>query len=116
MLSISPLPVRPSSSIDATTTLDREQTGQVDDMNWKDQLWGHQALSMFERMTAEEIHQMFEVTGDQVTIRPWLKQGIAWLSGDATDPNFVAALGPQDIVMTNRFLCHMEPATAEACL
>jgi hypothetical protein len=76
MLSISPLPVPTSSSIDATTTLDREQTGQVDDMNWKDQLWGHQALSMFERMTAEEIHQMFEVTGDQVTIRPWLKQGI----------------------------------------
>jgi chemotaxis methyl-accepting protein methylase len=103
-------------SIDATTTRDREQAGQLDDMNWKDQLWEQQALSMFERMTAEEIHQIFEVTGDQVTIRPWLKQGITWLCGDATDPNFAAALDLQDIVVANRFLCHMEPATAEACL
>lgn len=103
-------------SIDATTTLDRQHTRQADDMTWKDQLWGQQALSMFEPMTAEEMHQMFEVTGDQATIRPWLKQGITWLSADATDPNFAAALGPQDIVVANRFLCHMEPATAEACL
>ena len=104
------------NSIDATTTPDREQTGQANDMNWKDQLWGQQALSMFERMTAEEIHQMFEVTDNQAMIRPWLKQGITWLSGDATDPKFAAAFGPQDIVVANRFLCHMEPATAEACL
>src|SRR5579864_2717564 len=103
-------------SIDATTTPDHEQTGQAVDMNWKDQLWGQQALSMFERMTAGEIYQMFEVTGDQAMVRPWLKQGITWLAGDATDPNFAAALGPQDIVVANRFLCHMEPATAEACL
>ena len=104
------------NSIDATTTPDREQTGQANDMNWEDQLWGQQALSMFERMTAEEIHQMFEVTDDQAMIRPWLKQGITWLSGDVTDPKFAAALGPQDIVVANRFLCHMQPATAEACL
>jgi chemotaxis methyl-accepting protein methylase len=103
-------------SIDATTTPDHEQTGQAIDMNWKDQLWGQQALSMFERMTAGEIYQMFEVTGDQAMVRPWLKQGITWLAGDATDPNFAAALGPQDIVVANRFLCHMEPATAEGCL
>ena len=104
------------NSIDATTTPDREQTGQANDMNWEDQLWGQQALSMFERMTAEEIHQMFEVTDDQAMIRPWLKQGITWLSGDVTDPKFAAALGPHDIVVANRFLCHMQPATAEACL
>ena len=103
-------------SIDVTTTPDREQTRQADDMTWKDQLCGHQALSMFERMTAEEIHQMFEVNGDQATIRPWLKQGITWLSADATGANLAAALGPQDIVVANRFLCHMEPAIAETCL
>jgi len=103
-------------SIDVTTTPDREQTRQADDMTWKDQLCGHQALSMFERMTAEEIHQMFEVSGDQATIRPWLKQGITWLSADATGANLPAALGPQDIVVANRFLCHMEPAIAETCL
>ncbi len=102
--------------VDATTAPNREETGQAFDMNWKDQLWGQEALSMFERMTAEEIYQMFEVTGDQAMVRPWLKQGITWLAGDATDPNFAAALGPQDIVVANRFLCHMGPTTAEACL
>ena len=59
---------------------------------------------------------MCEVEGDQVRVKPWLKEGISWLRGDAGDPDLVGVLGPQDIVVANRFLCHMEPAAAERCL
>src|SRR4029077_3589357 len=38
------------------------------------------------------------------------------LCADASEPGLVDALGPQDIVVANRFLCHMVPAAAEKCL
>jgi len=81
------------------------------DMTWRDQ-----PLSIFERMTGAEVEAMFEVEDDQARIRPWLKEGISWLRGDASDPEFAAAQGPQDIVVANRFLCHMRPPAAEKCL
>jgi chemotaxis methyl-accepting protein methylase len=75
-----------------------------------------QKQSMFERMTPEEMDSMFEVVGSEARIRGWLRREIAWLRGDAGDPELVRALGPQDIVVANRFLCHVEPPAAEACL
>ena len=75
-----------------------------------------QDTSVFERMTNEEIAAMFDVQGNCATIRPSLKEGIIWLTGDASDPQLVSRLGLQDIVVANRFLCHMEPFIAERCL
>jgi hypothetical protein len=45
-----------------------------------------------------------------------LKEGITWRLGDANAPELIDDLGPQDVVVANRFLCHMEPAAAEKCL
>lgn len=104
------------NSVDAIKAQDHGLIAQTDDMTWKDQVWGDQASSMFERMTGQEVKEMFEVEGDQARIRPWLKEGITWLRGDATDPEVAGVLGLQDLVVANRFLCHMEPAAAEACL
>jgi chemotaxis methyl-accepting protein methylase len=73
-------------------------------------------VSMFERMTDQEVEAMFEVEGDQARVRSWLKEGIIWLRDDASDPELISRLGPQDIMVANRFLCHMEPAAAERCL
>jgi len=81
-----------------------------------DATWRDQPLSIFERMTAEEVEAMFEVTGDQARVRPWLKEGITWRTGDALDPQLVGVLGLQDVVVANRFLCHMDPDMAEKCL
>ena len=75
-----------------------------------------QNASIYERMTEAEKSAMFEVEGDRATVRPWLKEGINWLCGDAADPELVSALGLQDMVVANRFLCHMKPADAERCL
>ena len=72
--------------------------------------------SIFERMTSHEIEEMFEREGDKLKIRPWIKEGISWLVGNAGDHEILKALGSQDMVVANRFLCHMDPSDAEKCL
>jgi SAM-dependent methyltransferase len=59
---------------------------------------------------------MFDREEDQVRVKPRFREGITWHLGDARDPGLVGALGLQDIVVANRFLCHMHPEEAEECL
>src|SRR5262249_15155399 len=75
-----------------------------------------QPSSIFERMCSEEMEAMFDREEDQVRVKPRFREGITWHLGDAGDPGLVDALGPQDIVVANRFLCHMHPEQAEKCL
>jgi chemotaxis methyl-accepting protein methylase len=99
---------------DALKAPSQEGTAERGAVTWntcRDQL-----TSMFERMANEELEKMFDVAGDQARIRPLLKEGITWVCGDAGNPDIAKSLGPQDIVVANRFLCHMEPAAAEKCL
>jgi chemotaxis methyl-accepting protein methylase len=77
---------------------------------------GGQNLSIFERTTDDEMRAMFDREGDHVRIKAWLKEGISWHTGDANDPRLAQTLGPQDIVVANRFLCHMASPAAERCL
>ena len=78
--------------------------------------FGGQMKSVFERMSSEEIDAMFEREGDQASVKPRFREGLDWHVGDAGDPKLVDVLGLQDIVVANRFLCHMQPEEAEACL
>ena len=71
---------------------------------------------IFERMTAKEVEEMFERIGDRLRIKPGIREGIVWHVGDAADPRILETLGPQDIVVANRFLCHMGPLEAERCI
>jgi chemotaxis methyl-accepting protein methylase len=72
--------------------------------------------AVFDRLTDEELEAMFELESGKATIRPWLKEGIIWCQGDASDPALIGVLGLQDVVVANRFLCHMQPTAAESCL
>ena len=72
--------------------------------------------SIFERLSASERHQVFDWEGDQARVKPWLREGITWRLGDASDPELVATLGPQEFVVASNFLCHMDPTSAERCL
>jgi SAM-dependent methyltransferase len=72
--------------------------------------------SIFERLTAQEMAEMFDWEGDQARVKPWLRDGITWQLGDASDPELIRLLGPQDMVVANNFLCHMNPQAAENCL
>jgi hypothetical protein len=72
--------------------------------------------SVFERLTAQEMEQMFDWEGDQARVKPWLREGITWQLGDASSPELIHVLGPQDIVVASNFLCHMAPLVAENCL
>ncbi len=78
--------------------------------------YGDQSTSVFERMSADEIAAMFECEGERAQVRPQFCENIAWSVGDAGDPGLIDKFGLQDIVVANRFLCHMQPAEAEACL
>lgn len=72
--------------------------------------------SMFERLSPAEINAMFELEGARARVRPRFRDKINWHVGDAGNSVLVADLGLQDIVVANRFLCHMVPDEAEACL
>lgn len=72
--------------------------------------------SIFERLTTQETERMFDLEGDVARVKPWLREGVTWLLGDASSPALIHALGPQDIVVANNFLCHMETPAAENCL
>jgi SAM-dependent methyltransferase len=71
---------------------------------------------IFERLTKEEMQAMFVQERDQVRIKPWIQEGINWQIGDAADPELAKLVGCQDIVVANKFLCHMTPPVAERCL
>jgi SAM-dependent methyltransferase len=71
---------------------------------------------MFERMTRGEIEELFDNDGDLVTVKSWIREGIEWKVGDVGEPEMLAALGPQDMVVANNFLCHMDASMAERCL
>jgi SAM-dependent methyltransferase len=71
---------------------------------------------IFDRMTEKETQEMFDKVNDELGIKPWIKEGINWRVGDAGDPELAEVLGSQDIVVANRFLCHMAPMDAERCL
>jgi hypothetical protein len=72
--------------------------------------------SIFERLTVHEMEHMFDLEGDEASVKPWLRERITWQLGDASRPELVDVLGPQDMVIANNFLCHMEPPAAENCL
>jgi chemotaxis methyl-accepting protein methylase len=96
---------------DASWRDDPEATKSLDQNTARDQnAW------LFERVSAEEMDAIFTVEGDLAIVRPRWREGIAWLCGDAGDPALQSLLGPQDIVVADRFLCHMKPAAAATCL
>jgi SAM-dependent methyltransferase len=72
--------------------------------------------SIFERLTAEESHAIFDWQGETATVKPWLRASVSWHEADVSQATLIDALGPQDIVIASNFLCHMPPALAEACL
>jgi mannose-6-phosphate isomerase-like protein (cupin superfamily)/SAM-dependent methyltransferase len=71
---------------------------------------------LFERMTGAEIEEFFDSDGDVATVKPWIKDGIEWHVGDVGDSGVIDSLGPQDIVVANNFLCHLDTLVAERCL
>lgn len=100
--------------LDALEAQNHEGTAEKKDAIWP--TWRDQNVSIFERVTNDEMEAMFEVNGDLASVRPWLREGISWLHGDASDPQLVGVLHSPDIVVANRFLCHMKPPAAETCL
>ena len=71
---------------------------------------------IFERMNDVEMMEMFDRNEGSFTVKSWIREGIKWQVGDAAESETIDSLGPQDIVVANNFLCHMQPVVAERCL
>jgi SAM-dependent methyltransferase len=71
---------------------------------------------IFERLTDKEIQAIFHQEDGCLRVQPWIREGIQWQVADAGDPRLGSRLGPLDIVVANKFLCHMNPPEAEQCL
>jgi chemotaxis methyl-accepting protein methylase len=69
-----------------------------------------------ERMTPVEMEEFFDREGDVVTVKSWIKDGINWHVADVGEPEILEALGPQDMVVANNFLCHMDAWEADNAL
>jgi chemotaxis methyl-accepting protein methylase len=70
----------------------------------------------FERLSPEEYSQICPTDGNSAKVSENLRSGIRWLHGDACDLELPEKIGQQDMVVANRFLCHMEPQPASNCL
>lgn len=71
---------------------------------------------IFERMTAAEMAELFDRDGDTMRVKSWIREGINWHVGDVGESKVLEALGAQDIVVADNFLCHMDASEAERCL
>ena len=71
---------------------------------------------IFDGLTEEERRDMFDWQGRDGRIKPWLRKGITWQVGDASSPDLITSLGPQDLVVANNFLCHLPSLGAQLCL
>ncbi len=49
-------------------------------------------------------------------VRDWLREGVTWLTADATDERLVNLVGQQDILLANNFMGPMQDELAERCL
>jgi chemotaxis methyl-accepting protein methylase len=103
-----------SSSHDVSKAANHKGITEQEDVIWHTAV--DQNAPIFERLIDKELEEIFEMEGDQARVRSWLKEGVYWIRGDACDPELVGVLGPQDVVLANRFLCHMKPAAADRCL
>jgi SAM-dependent methyltransferase len=74
------------------------------------------SASIFQLMDQSEMDAMFDLEADQAKVKSWIKEGITWRLGDAGAPELIEELGTQDVVVANRFLCHMDQQAAESCL
>jgi SAM-dependent methyltransferase len=72
--------------------------------------------SIFARLAEAERAEIFDWEGAEGAVKPWVREGINWQVGDASDPNLIDSLGEQDVVVANNFLCHMDPENAQSCL
>lgn len=81
----------------------------------KEGVWDPNAFQL-ERLTPSEIEEFFDREGGKLRVKAWLRKGVEFQLADATQPAVISKLGPQDMVIANRFLCHMQPEVAETAL
>jgi SAM-dependent methyltransferase len=73
---------------------------------------------IFARTREHEMQALFDVdrATETARLKTRIKEGITWHQADAASWELLYALGLQDLVVANNFLCHMPPPDADRCL
>lgn len=66
-------------------------------------------------LSGAEMEALFLREKDCLRVHERLRRGVQWITGDASAPNLMAIIGPQDIVVANNFLVHLSDELAEQC-
>lgn len=69
-----------------------------------------------ERLTAEQKDALFEKAGDRLIVRDEWRRPVRFSVIDAMAPGLAERAGVHDLVIANKFLCHMPPEMARQCL
>lgn len=69
-----------------------------------------------EGLTTVEIDKLFNISGDVMSVKPWIREQINWRVADAGEPSILEIIGTQDLVVANNFLEDMYGSEAERCL
>jgi chemotaxis methyl-accepting protein methylase len=75
-----------------------------------------QGSKELERLSAQELADLFIRDGDLFVVKDGIKRGISWIVSGAEHPDLVKLIGLQDIVLANNFLIHLSDLEADACL
>jgi chemotaxis methyl-accepting protein methylase len=69
-----------------------------------------------EHLTAAETDALFEKSGDRLKVREQWRRPARFSVVDAMAPGLAERAGVHDLVIANKFLCHMPPEMARQCL
>lgn len=68
-------------------------------------------------LSLDDMDGLFEEeAGGSLSVRPQWRAPIDWSIADVLSQGLADEIGQHDLVLANKFLCHMPPATAERCL
>ena len=78
--------------------------------------WWDGNTDHIERLTPDEIDGIFDRIDGRLRVKAWLREAVRFEVGDGTADEFIRRVGPQNVVVANRFLTHMRSDDAARAL
>jgi chemotaxis methyl-accepting protein methylase len=94
----------------------QKTAGEPVELSWNTYRDHAPGYSPFKLMSEDEKNEMFDRDSTSVRVKTWIKEGISWHCADAGHQELISIVARQDMVIANRFLCHMAPHAAEHIL
>jgi hypothetical protein len=67
-------------------------------------------------LSSDESAALFDERDGALSVKPWIRRGIAWTVADARQPPIAMEPGAYHVLLVNNLLIHMDTRAAESCL